>query len=358
MKKQAASLITAAILTSSFSGIASADTYTVKKGDTLSRLAFTYKTTVVDLKKLNKLSSDLIYVNQTLTVPGNTPVAKPVIAPAKQPAKAETASVYVVVSGDTLSKIASQHKISLSDLMKWNDLSSHLIYPGQKLKVSNGSDASAVAPVKTKPDAPVQSAPKTPAAPAKPAQTEYIIKSGDTLSGIGKQFDMSVKELKTLNNLKSDMIYAGQKLLVSKEAEVSAPAEPAKNDQAAAKPVQDIDPEVLAIAQDLLGTPYVWGGSTPEGFDCSGFIYYAFNKAGMKMGRYSSEGYYNRSYYVNDPQPGDLVFFENTYKRGISHMGIYLGNNAFIHASDSGVTITNLDNSYYKKHFEGFKRFY
>lgn len=357
MKKQAATLFTAAILTSSFSGIASADTYTIKKGDTLSRIAYSYKTSVVDLKKLNKLSSDLIYVNQTLTVPGTTTVNKPDVSSAKQPAKTETASVYVVVSGDTLSKIASQHKISLNDLMKWNNLSSHLIYPDQKLKVSNGSNAATPAPAKTQP-APVVSTPSTPVQPNISVQTDYIIKSGDTLSGIGKQFGMTVQELKTLNNLKSDMIYVGQKLLVSKKAAASAPVEPVKNDQTAANPIQSVDPEVLAIAQDLLGTQYVWGGSTPEGFDCSGFIYYVFNKAGMKMGRYSSEGYYNRSYYVNDPQPGDLVFFENTYKRGISHMGIYLGNNEFIHASDTGVTITNLDNSYYKKHFEGFKRFY
>jgi LysM repeat protein len=352
LKKQAASLITAAVLTSSFSGVAFADTYTVKKGDTLSRIAITYKTTVIDLKKTNNLSSDLIYVNQTLTVPGNTTVNKPDVSLAIQPA---TASVYVVVSGDTLSKIASQHKISLSDLMKWNNLTGHLIYPGQKLKVSNGSSATTPAPAKTQP-VPVSS-PKAPETPAKPAQSTYIIKPGDTLSGIGKQFGMSVQELKILNNLKSDLIYAGQKLRVNKNEAVSVPAEPAKN-PAPAKPVQNDEVEVLTIAQDLLGTPYVWAGSTPEGFDCSGFIYYAFNKAGKKMGRYSSEGYYNRAYYVNDPQPGDLVFFENTYKAGISHMGIYLGNNEFIHAGDNGVEISNLDNPYYKKHFEGFKRFY
>lgn len=354
MKKKAASLMAAAILTSAFSGVASADTYTVKKGDTLSRIANTYKTTVIDLKNLNKLSSDLIYVNQTLTVPGTTTVAKPVIAPAKQTTKTETASVYIVVSGDALSKIASQHKISLSDLMKWNNLSGHLIYPGQKLKVSSGSTETTPAPITSQPT-PVSNAPKTPAQPAAPGQSEYIIKSGDTLSGIGKQFGVSVQDLKKLNNLKSDMIYVGQKLLVSKKAD-SAPSVPV---QAPAKqPVPTVDSEVLAIAHDLIGVPYVWGGSTPEGFDCSGFIYYAFNKAGMKMGRYSSEGYYNRSYYINEPQPGDLVFFENTYKKGISHMGIYLGNNEFIHASDDGVMISSLDNPYYKKHFEGFKRFY
>jgi len=79
----------------------------------------------------------------------------------------------------------------------------------------------------------------------------------------------------------------------------------------------------------------------------------------MDISRLSTDGYYNRSFYVNKPQVGDLVFFSGTYRAGISHMGIYVGNNQFIHAgSSTGVTVTSLDNSYWKSHFEGFKRFY
>ena len=82
-------------------------------------------------------------------------------------------------------------------------------------------------------------------------------------------------------------------------------------------------------------------------------------EAGAKsVKRLSSEGYYSRSYYVNSPQPGDLVFFENAYKKGISHLGIYIGNNEFIHAGDNGVQVTSLSNSYWKSKFDGFKRFY
>lgn len=353
MKKQAASIMTAALLSSAFSGIVSADTYTVKTGDTLSHIAFSHKTNVVDLKKLNKLSSDLIYVNQALTVPS---VAKAVgAAPEIQPATA-TSAVYVVASGDTLSKIASVQKISLSDLMTWNGLSGHLIYPGQKLKISGGvtEPISNVNPITVPVSSPP--APKV-SAPASTVQIEYIVKSGDTLSGIGKQFGLTVLQLKELNNLKSDLIFVGQTLRVGEE---NAPAsiDPTPINAPVNQP-QNADFPVITIANGVLGTPYVWGGSTQAGFDCSGFIYYAFNKAGMKMGRYSSEGYYSRAYYVNTPLPGDLVFFENTYKKGISHMGIYLGNNEFIHASSNGgVMISNLDNSYYKKHFDGFKRFY
>lgn len=378
MKKQAASFVAAALLSSAFAGIASADTYTVKKGDTLSHIAFTYKTSVSELKKANKLTSDLIYANQKLTVPSagskvstasvksttaakNTSTSKPTTSVKKTTANSAT---YVVKSGDTLSKIASKHKIKLNDLKKWNGIKGHLIYPGQKLKVSNGTSTAAAAKKESKPAKPVQKpAAVTPAkpvqTPAKPAatpavQTEYVVKSGDTLSKIGLQFGMTVKQLKEDNKLTSDLIFVGQKLVIIKTA-----ASPAVTETPASQPVESQDPAVISFAKEVMGVPYVWAGSTTEGFDCSGFIYYAFNKAGKQMGRYSSEGYYNRSYYVNEPQPGDLVFFENTYKKGISHMGIYLGNNEFIHASTTGgVMISNLSEAYYAKHFEGFKSFY
>lgn len=353
MKKQAASLMTAALLSSTFAGIASADTYTVKKGDTLSRIASTYKTSVSELKNTNKLSSDLIYANQKLTVPPFAQKTK-VSSPAHvKPAAAKKAEMYTVKSGDTLSKIAASQKIKLADLMSLNDIKGHLIYPGQKLKVSNGLTEEPVektTPVKNEPAktaSPVQTPPKT-------AQSEYTIKSGDTLSKIALQHDMTVKQLKELNNLSSDLIFVGQKLKVNKQTESKVSTE-----KTVQQPIQAAEPNVISIAKEYMGVPYLWAGSTPDGFDCSGFIYYAYTKAGKQMGRYSSEGYYNRSFYVNEPQPGDLVFFENTYKKGISHMGIYLGNNEFIHASTTGgVMISNLSEAYYAKHFEGFKRFY
>jgi len=360
MKKQAATLMTAALLSTTFAGIASADTYTVKKGDTLSRIASTYKTSVSELKKTNKLSSDLIYANQKLAVPPfaqKTTISAPtVVKPtAAQKAAVNKAEVYTVKSGDTLSKIAASHKVKLADLMSWNDIKGHLIYPGQKLKVSSGTAVKGAVQTVTakkepvKPASPVQT-------PAKTEQSDYIIKSGDTLSKIAFQYDMTVKQLKELNNLSSDLIFVGQKLKVNKQTEPKANE---STEQTVQQPAPAAEPNVISIAKEYMGVPYLWAGSTPDGFDCSGFIYYAYNQAGKQMGRYSSEGYYNRSFYVNEPQPGDLVFFENTYKKGISHMGIYLGNNEFIHAGTSGgVMISSLSETYYAKHFEGFKRFY
>ncbi|MCM3602182.1 LysM peptidoglycan-binding domain-containing protein [Robertmurraya korlensis] len=338
MKKKVVSLTSAVLLTSTFATNTLASTYTVQKGDTLTRIATKYNTTVPAIKSLNNLSSNMIYINQVLKVDESTTPTQPVQAPTVTQVKYHT-----VASGDSLSKIASMYKISLSDLRKWNNQNSDLIYPGQKFIVSNPSNTTST-PVVT--PAPSTSAPTTPV--AENTAAEYVVKSGDYLGKIATQYKLTVQELKTLNGLQSDMIYVGQKLKVSKTA---TPATPETS------PTTNVDP-VVETSKTLLGIPYVWGGNTPEGFDCSGFIYYVFNQAGTKIGRYSAEGYYSRSYYVDKPQVGDLLFFENTYKAGISHMGIYIGNNEFIHADAKGVVITNLNNTYYKERFDGYKRFY
>lgn len=141
-----------------------------------------------------------------------------------------------------------------------------------------------------------------------------------------------------------------------------APAdEPGSASNGSSTSPSDIDYDVdklIRVAKDMKGVGYAWAGSSPSGFDCSGFIHYAYRQAGKDLARHSSAGYYNRAYYVNKPKVGDLVFFENTYKQGISHMGIYLGGKRFIHAGADGVEISNLNNSYWSKHFDGYKRFY
>lgn len=322
----------------------STSVYVVKSGDYLGKIAKQFNTTVQDLKSLNGLNSDRIYMGQALKVPGKTETLAP--APTvTSPVESPSTSVYSVVSGDTLSKIGLQYKMSVVELKKLNSLNSDMIYVGQKLKV-NGN-ATVTTPTPTTPVTP----------PVEPAKTlDYIVKSGDTLGKISQQYKMTVQKLKELNGLKSDMIYVGQKLKVPGENPAVTTPAPVPATEA---PVGEFATAFIDAAKSVMGVPYVWAGSTVNGFDCSGFIYYAANQAGYKIGRYSAEGYHSRTFYVDQPQPGDLVFFENTYKVGISHLGIYLGNNEFIHADEKkGITISSLSNPYYTKHFEGFKRFY
>ena len=112
---------------------------------------------------------------------------------------------------------------------------------------------------------------------------------------------------------------------------------------------------MIAEASIHIGTPYVWGGTTPSGFDCSGFVQYVFAQQGISIPR-TVATQWNAATAVSQPSVGDIVFFE-TYTNGPSHNGIYIGNNQFIHSgSSTGVTITSMDNSYWKARYLGAKR--
>ncbi|MBQ6997194.1 MAG: C40 family peptidase [Oscillospiraceae bacterium] len=114
---------------------------------------------------------------------------------------------------------------------------------------------------------------------------------------------------------------------------------------------------IIATAKKYIGVPYVWGGSTPGGFDCSGFVQYVFNAHGISLPRTSKEQYsVGTKVSKSNLKAGDLVFFD-TEGNGVSHLGIYIGNNQFIHASTSkGVTITSLSNTYWAPRYYGAKR--
>jgi putative cell wall-binding protein len=112
---------------------------------------------------------------------------------------------------------------------------------------------------------------------------------------------------------------------------------------------------LINTAKALQGVPYTYGGTTPSGFDCSGYINYVYKQHGIELPR-TTRDIWNVGTKVSQPSIGDIVFFE-TYKPGPSHAGIYIGNNEFIHASSSrGVSITSMDNSYFKPRYLGAKR--
>ena len=120
------------------------------------------------------------------------------------------------------------------------------------------------------------------------------------------------------------------------------------------------DEEFAAIykeAQKYVGTPYVWGGSTPEtGFDCSGYVCWVYNQNGYDVGRTTANGLWQKSQHISEAEakPGDLVFFEGTYDTpGKSHVGIYLGNGMMVSAGDP-IKYADIHSSYWQKYLSGF----
>jgi peptidoglycan endopeptidase LytE len=112
---------------------------------------------------------------------------------------------------------------------------------------------------------------------------------------------------------------------------------------------------IIQTAYNYLGVPYAWGGSSPNGFDCSGYVGYIFQQSGVKLPRTSVEMYDSVGTKVNDLQEGDLVFFAEG--RRTSHVGIYLGNEQFISATSSGgVSVESITTGYWGKKFVGAKR--
>lgn len=125
---------------------------------------------------------------------------------------------------------------------------------------------------------------------------------------------------------------------------------------AASGPKQDA---VIATARKYMGVPYVWGGETPAGFDCSGFTQYVMKQNGVTIPRTAAEQFAAGTPVAKDRlQVGDLVFF-TTYKPGASHVGFYMGDGKFIHASSGAaeVTISKLDEAYYTERYVGARRY-
>lgn len=116
---------------------------------------------------------------------------------------------------------------------------------------------------------------------------------------------------------------------------------------------------ILTTAKGLLDTRYLYGGTTTNGFDCSGFTQYVFAQNGVTLDRTAAQQYTNNGTSVakSELQPGDLVFFSSS-AQSVGHVGIYIGNGEFIHSSSGAgkVIITSIDSSYYVSHYVGAKR--
>ena len=127
--------------------------------------------------------------------------------------------------------------------------------------------------------------------------------------------------------------------------------------------VKTIGDQAAALALEFLGTKYVWGGSSPSGFDCSGLVYYVYKQFGIYLPRVAANQAKSGTYVsMSNLKPGDLVFFYTDKSRPnyVAHTGMYIGNGQFIHASSSktGVIISGLFNSWYTSVYQGARRYW
>ena len=188
---------------------------------------------------------------------------------------------------------------------------------------------------------------------AQAATGSYTVKSGDTLSSISRKTQVSIETLVKLNNLSSSTLKIGQQLKLGAKSNISTTT------KAPAKPqVSTRTSQVRVIAAGWRGVPYVYGGMSKRGIDCSGFTMMVMKQVGINL-PHSSAGQYNYGTPVSKANlmEGDLVFFA-TGGRGISHVGLYLGGGQFIHASTprTGVIVSNINEAYYRSTYVGARR--
>ena len=182
----------------------------------------------------------------------------------------------------------------------------------------------------------------------------YKVIYGDNVCYIRSDYmDLTEVPYENKDSAKSPLFFRGGK---STGVPVSASA--LKDAQNVVTP-SNVGEKMVEIAKKCLGVPYVWGGESMRGFDCSGLVYYVLKNLGYSPNRTASTQYKMGTYVAKaDLQPGDLVFFAGTYKSGISHVGIYIGDGKFIHSPHTGdvVKYSDLTSGYYANHYYGARR--
>ena len=326
--------------------------YTVKKGDSLARIAKKFRVSVESIREANALTSDELKPGTKLEIPARQ-TSKKSTRPAetvstvsgkdRKDASAHDVQYHTVTRGDTLSSLSKKYSTPVKELRELNNLKkSARLKPGEQIAVK-------------------RIGPRT-----------YTVKKGDTLQKIAKKFSVTPDDIIEINDLESDDLKPGQRLVLDEVTEEEPAGKSSQPIIARARLAEDMrtlsdSPElesmemkdrVILFAKKMLNIPYRFGGSSFIGIDCSAYVQKVYGFLNMPIPRSAREQYHvGESVDKEDLSMGDLVFFR-TYASFPSHVGIYLGNNLFIHASSRGkkVTIDSLETPYYFKRFIGAKR--
>ena len=345
--------------------------YFVKEGDTLTRVGRVFGLSAEAIRAANPLVGERIAPGDRLRIPD--PIAP---SAAKQPAAVEARDAvprhgidpdrvrqalcreetvyHAVAKGETLTAIARRYQATVDELRQLNNLRPRArLSIGQRLLVR-------------------RSGPRT-----------HVVRRGETLGRIAERHRISVAALRRLNGLEGDALATGLRLVIEPcdalAAAGSVPpplgdADPGQEFLAAAAAAQAADEsrdvpgeagatsplsrQVIDLAKTMLNIPYRFGGTTLRGIDCSAYVQRVFGLVDLALPRTAREQFrLGERVDRAGLTVGDLVFFR-TYASFPSHVGIYLGNELFIHASSVGrkVTIDSLEQGYYRKRFLGGRR--
>ncbi|MCD5480607.1 LysM peptidoglycan-binding domain-containing protein [Lactobacillus delbrueckii subsp. bulgaricus] len=345
-----------ALLTTGASALA--DSYTVVKNDTLWGLSKKYGVSVSDLKKANGVSGHLIYVGQKLQIPTKSTKATKTAKTSTSTSTVDTTSTtHTVVKGDTLWSLAKKYGVSVSALMKANNLSSSTILIGQSLNLRAGMTTYGVNGVTTGSSSTAASAntasststtassqvpkDKKTATKAKSTTTNTSSNSNtSTSANTQSQSTASNSSASTTTNTNTVASNANTTSSTNTAASSSQAVSqaPTASTSTATTTASASASAITSYALTFLGVPYVWGGTTPSGFDCSGLVQYVYSHFGINLGRTTyTQQYAGTKISVASAQAGDLYFW-GSYGSAY-HVAIALGGGQYVMAPAPGQNV-------------------
>jgi cell wall-associated NlpC family hydrolase len=277
------------------------------------------------------------------------------------------ATQYKVKNGDSLYSISKKFGVSVNQIKQENNLQQSKVKKNQVLNISTKESPKNTAKSKSK-------------------QNYYTVKKGDTLSKIARKTHLPMKRIMALNHVNQRNLSVGQRLVLARKAKVSEestyvtvnedleediddsltdentedasnisePNEPFKKEELLGKWNSPDEVHLFVkVATGFIGAPYRFGGSSLKGIDCSSFVQKIYKIFDITLPRNAAQqSKVGISVTREKLTEGDLIFFHT--KRSLGHVGIYIGNNEFVHASSKGkvIRVDNLDSPYYQKRFQ------
>lgn len=314
--------------------------YFVKENDTLYSISRLFGTNVDLLRQTNKLTGTTIKPGDRLRIPDKPALPRSTAVSAipgssentdrvRQTVCREETVYHTVARGETLSSISRRYETTVKNLLRLNALRTRSrLAIGQRVVVRRSS-------------------PRT-----------HVVRTGDDLAKIAANQQVTVDDLRRLNNFEGERLKVGQRLLLEPCDRLAA-AGGTPPPLGGSNPVGTTNVNrIIEIAKNMIGIPYRFGGTTLRGIDCSGYVQRVFGLIDIAVPRTAREQFVIGARIARDQlAAGDLVFFQ-TYASFPSHVGIYLGEELFIHASSIShrVTIDNLEEPFYRKRFIGGRR--